>query len=75
MAALAHLTAMDGGNAGDCREQSLPCASRHLHIHVQWRECKRIVGTILALQSYRETLWSNSKSGTGSAAVGWKAGA
>ncbi len=25
-----------------------PCASRHLHIHVQWRECKRIVGTILA---------------------------
>jgi hypothetical protein len=29
----------------------IPCASRHLHIHVQWRECKRIVGTILALQS------------------------
>ena len=26
MAALAHLTAMDGGNAGDCREQSLPAS-------------------------------------------------
>jgi len=22
----AHLTSRDGGNAGDCREQSLPCA-------------------------------------------------
>jgi len=28
-----------------------PCASRHLHVHVQWRECKRIAGAILALQS------------------------
>ncbi len=26
MAALVHLTAMDGGNAGGLREQSLPCA-------------------------------------------------
>jgi hypothetical protein len=32
MAALAHLTAMDGGNAEGLQEQSLPCASRHLHI-------------------------------------------
>ncbi len=23
---LLHLTAMDGGNAGDCQEQSLPCS-------------------------------------------------
>ncbi len=41
---LLHLTAMDGGNAIGLQEQSLPCASRHLHIHVQWRECNRIVG-------------------------------
>jgi hypothetical protein len=26
----AHLTSKDGGNAGDCREQSLPCALRDL---------------------------------------------
>ena len=51
MAALAHLTAMDGGNAGGLQEQSLPCASRHLHIPVQWWECKRIVGTIVAMES------------------------
>ncbi|TDJ19771.1 MAG: TlpA family protein disulfide reductase [Gammaproteobacteria bacterium] len=36
MAALAHLTAMDGGNGGGLQEQSLPCASRHLPIHGQW---------------------------------------
>ena len=35
LAALAHLTAMDGMQK-DCQEQSLPCASRHLHIRVQW---------------------------------------
>jgi len=34
-AALAHLTAMDGGNAKGLQEQSLPCASRHLHSRVQ----------------------------------------
>ncbi len=36
MAALAHLTAMDGGNAGGLQEQSLPGASRHRHFHVHW---------------------------------------
>jgi hypothetical protein len=34
---LAHLTAMDGGNAKGLQEQSLPRASQHLHIHVQAR--------------------------------------
>ncbi len=51
MAAPAHLTAMDGGNAVGLQEQSLPCASRHLHIHVQWRECRGLSGTIPAMQS------------------------
>ncbi len=28
-----------------------PCASRHLHIHVQWRECRGLPGTIPALDT------------------------
>ena len=50
LAALAHLTAMDGENAGGLQEQSLPCASRHLHIHVQWPDSRKVLNTWRARQ-------------------------
>ena len=46
-AAPAHLTAMDGGNAGGLQEQSLPCAMAGIQEDCRNNPCRRITRTLV----------------------------
>ncbi len=46
---LGHLTAMDGGNAGDCREQSLPASLYLVHPWTRLYSALLAIAIIMAL--------------------------